>query len=548
MTDAVQNGQRRAVSIGRYARDVEAAIAELDRNDIVGRIWRRDHTVWKPDPTEITDRLGWLTVTDSMREQVSALEAFADEVRTAGFVQVVLLGMGGSSLGPDALRRVLGSADGFPELTVLDSTIPARVREVGDSIDPARSLFLVSSKSGSTIEPNTLYRHFREIVEHSIGTDRAGGNFVAITDPGTVLEDLARRDGFRRVFSNPPDLGGRYSVLSYFGLVPAALIGVRLAELLDRADRMREGCASSVPARENPGAQLGAVMATLAGAGRDKLTVVTSSSIESFGIWVEQLIAESTGKEGKGIVPVAGEPLLEPEHYGDDRLFVYLRVRSDDNEATDAAVSRIERSGQPVVRLALQDHYDLGGEFYRWEFATAVAGALLGIQPFDQPNVQQAKDMTDRVLDEYKRTGALPPTGLDSSLADVLHEVTPGSYLGIMPYLLETPEVDRALAALRAAVGRRHHIATTLGYGPRFLHSTGQLHKGGPDSGLFLQLVSSQEEDIPIPGAPYGFAALASAQALGDLQALRAAGRRVASVRVGPNAGYEIESLAKSVA
>ena len=536
------------MNIERYGPDVEAAIAELDREDVVGRIWRRDHTVWKPDPKEITDRLGWLTVTDSMREQLPTLEAFADDVRTEGYLDVVLLGMGGSSLGPEALRRVLGGADGFPGLTVLDSTIPARVREVGDSIDPARALFLVSSKSGSTIEPNTLYRHFRELVEHSIGEDRAGGSFVAITDPGTVLEDLAHRDGFRRVFSNPPDLGGRYSVLSYFGLVPAALIGVRLAELLDRADRMRESCASHVPVRENPGAQLGAVMATLAGAGRDKLTVVTSVSIESFGIWVEQLIAESTGKEGKGIVPVAGEPLLEPEHYGDDRLFVYLCVRADDNEATDAAVSRIERSGQPVVRLDLQDCYDLGGEFYRWEFATAVAGAVLGIQPFDQPNVQQAKDMTDRVLDEYKKTGALPTTGPDSSLADVLREVTPGSYLGIMPYLLETPEVDRALAAIRAAVGRRHHIATTLGYGPRFLHSTGQLHKGGPDNGIFLQLVSAEEEDIPIPEAPYGFSALAGAQALGDLQALRAAGRRVASVQVGPNAASDIENLATLVA
>ena len=536
------------MSIGGYPRDVDHAIAKLDREDVVGRIWRRDHTVWKPDPAEITDRLGWLTVTDSMRGQVPSLQAFASEVHREAFLSVVLLGMGGSSLGPEALRRVLGGADGFPELTVLDSTIPARVREVGDSIDPERTLFLVSSKSGSTIEPNTLYRHFRTLVEHTIGKDRAGGRFVAITDPATPLEGLARREEFRRVFSNPPDLGGRYSVLSYFGLVSAALMGVDLTKLLDRADCMREGCTSSVPARENAGVQLGAVMGTLAGTGRDKLTVVTSASIESFGMWVEQLIAESTGKEGKGIVPVAGEPLLEPEHYGDDRLFVYLRLRTDDNEATDAAVSRIEKSGQPTVRLDLRDRYDLGGEFYRWEFATAVAGAVLGIQPFDQPNVQQAKDMTDRVLDEYRRTGAFPATGPDSSLADVLRGVTPGGYLGIMAYLLETPEVDRALADLRAAVGRRHHIATTLGYGPRFLHSTGQLHKGGPDNGSFLQLVSVEEEDIPIPGAPYGFEALAGAQALGDLQALRAAGRRVASVRVGPNAASEIDRLTTSVA
>ena len=521
------------VSLGGYLPDVEAALTDLQRRDVVGRVWRRDHTVWKPDPTEITDRLGWLSVTDVMSDQVPALEAFADEVRSEGFRHVALLGMGGSSLGPEVLRQTFGSHDGYPDLIVLDSTVPAGVKALTDSLDPERTLFLVSSKSGSTTEPNTFYAHFRSLVEGAVGVQRAGKNFVAITDPGTPLENLARDHGFRRVFSNPSDIGGRYSVLSYFGLVPAALTGIDLALLLERAGRMRGECAPTTTTRDNPGAWLGATMGMLACQGRDKLTLVTSPSISSFGLWVEQLIAESTGKEGKGIVPVAGEPLVDADSYGGDRLFVYLRLEEDKNFETDSAIEKIQVSGQPVMRLDLRDIYDLGAEFFRWEFGTAVAGTILGINPFDQPNVQSAKDMTESVLKQYQTSGDQPRIETSASLVELLAQVKPGDYLAIMAYLRQTPELDDALDSFRRRVVERYGIATTAGYGPRYLHSTGQLHKGGPASGVFLQITASHEHDIPIPGAAYTFGTLADAQALGDLEALQALGRRTARIHFG---------------
>ncbi len=536
------------VSLGSYLPEVEATLADLQQRDVVGRIWRGDHTVWKPDPTEITDRLDWLTVTDIMCDQVTALQAFANEVRDAGFRHLVLLGMGGSSLGPEVLRQTFGSAPGYPELIVLDSTVPGWVQAVTQAIDPARTLFLVSSKSGSTTEPNTFYAHFRRLVEQAVGKEQAGQNFIAVTDPGTPLDQLGREQGFRRVFLNPPDIGGRYSVLSYFGLVPAALIGLDLATLLDRADCMREGCASCVPAHDNPGAWLAAIMGVLARQGRDKLTLVTSPSISSFGLWVEQLIAESTGKEGRGIVPVAGEPLVTPNNYGDDRLFVYLRLEGDDNSDTDAAVAEIEASGQPVVQLTLRDKYDLGAEFFRWEFATALAGAVLNINPFDQPNVQAAKDMTERVLAQFEASGNLPPMEASGSVNSLLSQARPGDYLAVMAYIRQTPEVDHALAALRRRVLERHGIATTLGYGPRFLHSTGQLHKGGPATGLFLQLTADHGEGVSISGVPYTFAGLADAQALGDLQALRASERRARRVHLGSGDAAAIRRLTAELA
>ena len=525
------------ISLGTLLQDVETSLADLQQRDVVGRLWRKDHTVWKPDPAEITNRLGWLTVIDLMCDQVPILQAFAQEVRDAGINRVVLLGMGGSSLGPEVLRQTFGSAPGYPELIVLDSTVPAWVQAVTDAIDPARTLFVVSSKSGTTIEPLSFYRHFRGLVKRAVGTEKAGQHFVAVTDPGTPLARLAQEEGFRRIFLNPPDIGGRYSVLSYFGLVPAVLTGIDIAALLDRADCMREGCASCVPPHDNPGAWLGAIMGTLALKGRDKLTLVTSPSIGSFGLWVEQLIAESTGKDGRGIIPVAGEPLTAPPSYGEDRLFVYLRLEGDDNAGTDAALERIKASGQPVVRLDLKGRYDLGAEFFRWEFATAVAGAMLGIHPFDQPNVQQAKALTERVLQERQSSGRLPEVEVASSLRDLLTLARPGDYLAIMAYLRQTPATDRALADLRRRVVERYGITTTLGYGPRFLHSTGQLHKGGPDTGLFLQVTANHEKDLPIPGEPYTFGALADAQALGDLQALQALGRRV--IRVNPTPPHE---------
>jgi len=527
---------------------VEATLADLGRRDVAGRMWRKDHTVWKPDPAEITNRLGWLTITGLMSEQVPLLQSFAQEIRDAGFRNVVVLGMGGSSLGTEVLRETFGSATGYPELIVLDSTVPAWVQAVTGAIDPAHTLFLVSSKSGSTIEPICLLQYFRSLVESAIGKERAGQNFVAITDPGTPLARLAKEEGFRRIFLNPLDIGGRYSVLSYFGLVPAVLIGVDLAMLLDRADRMREACVSGVPVRENPGAWLGAWISTLALLGRDKLTVITSPAISRFGLWVEQLVAESTGKEGRGIIPVVGEPLVEPADYGDDRLFICLRLEGDDNSTIDAAVEHIKSSGQPVLVLEMKDKYDLGAEFFRWEFATAVAGAILGIHPFDQPNVQQAKDATERVLQEYTMSGRLPQVETADSLADLLAGVEKGKYLAIMAYLRQTPEVDKILGDFRRKVVERHHIATTLGYGPRFLHSTGQLHKGGPDTGLFLQITAGHEKEMPIPSKPYTFGVVADAQALGDLQALQSLGRRVIRVHFSRGDLAAISTLVRQLA
>ena len=531
-------------SLGASLQDAEAALTDLKGRDAVGRIWRRDHTLWKPDPAEIADRLGWLQVTDMMGGQVAALEAFAAEVRAAGFRHAVLLGMGGSSLGPEVLRQTFGSAAGYPELMVLDSTVPDAVGAAEGAIDPAQTLFLVSSKSGTTIEPNALYRRFRVLVEDAVGKQAAPSHFVAITDPGTPLERMAHVEGFRRVFANPPDIGGRFSVLSYFGLVPAALMGVNVATLLERADCMREACAASVPANDNPGAWLGAVMGALAQRGRDKLTLVTSPSIASFGLWVEQLIAESTGKEGRGIVPVASEPLSEPGVYGDDRFFVYLRVQDDDNGAPDAAMESIRAAGHPTVLLGLQDRYDLGAEFFRWEFATAAAGAVIGIQPFDQPNVLGAKDQTDQVLQEYESSGQLTPTDTESSLRILMAHSNPGDYAAIMAYIRPTAETDRALAHLRGSILTRHRVATTAGYGPRFLHSTGQLHKGGPPTGVFLQLVGEHAADLPIPGAAYTFGVLADAQALGDLRVLQGLGRPVARITLGSDHASDIMKLA----
>lgn len=533
-----RRGLSASASLGHHEADVEAALERLDEKQANKRIWQKDHTLWGKNPAEIADRLGWLTVTDQMLEQVPAMEAFAKEVKDAGYQDVVLLGMGGSSLGPEVLRRTFDRREGYPRLHVLDTTIPVTIESVTGSLDPKRTLFVVSSKSGTTIEPLSLYKHFRSRID-------SGDHFIAITDPGTPLERMAAEQGFRRTFLNPPTIGGRYSVLSYFGLVPAALAGLDLIKLLDRADQVREGCASVVATDQNPGAWLGAVIGSLARRGRDKLTLITSPGLESFGLWVEQLLAESTGKKGKGIVPVAGEPLADADKYGRDRLFVYLRL--DGEGSQDAAVQRLQDAGHPIVRLDLRDKYDLGGEFFRWEYATAVAGALLEINPFDQPDVQLAKDQTDRLLAEYQLTGRLPEAGSSGDLNEFLRQAHQGDYLAVMAYLPQTPEVEEAMAELRRKVVEGHRIATTFGYGPRFLHSTGQLYKGGPKSSLFLQIVAQRTEDMEIPGAPYTFGVLADAQALGDLQALQERGRRVAHVRLGVDYVSGLRRLVESL-
>jgi glucose-6-phosphate isomerase len=486
-------------------------LAALDRDAVLDRIWRRDHTVWKDDPAEIANRLGWLSVTEDLRPQVRHLEGFAAAAAEDGLETAVLLGMGGSSLAPEMFARTFGAAAGALDLVVLDTTHPATVRRVTDGLDLERTLFVVASKSGTTTETLSHLAHFWELAP-------GGDRFVAITDPGTPLGALGRERAFRAVFENPEDIGGRYSALSLFGLVPAALLGAPLEELLDSADAMRAACRAGVPAAEHPAAVLGAALGECARAGRDKLSLLTPSAVPGLGDWVEQLVAESTGKEGVGVVPVVGEPLAPVDAYGADRVF----VASGEHAGVDALAG----AGHAVARLAFGGREDLGGELFRWELATAVAGAVLGINPFDQPNVQEAKDATTKILDE----GDVEDPGLDDA-ATLLDRVRDGDYVAFMAYLDRTPETEDALRRARVAIRDRLGVATTVGFGPRFLHSTGQLHKGGADDGVFVQIVDEgRDVDVAIPGRAYSFGTLIDAQALGDLRALRARGRRAGRV------------------
>jgi len=517
---------------------------DFEKNNTVRRIWEKDYTVWKQEPAEISNRLGWLTVTGLMRPQVLELKLFAREVIEAGFKHVVLLGMGGSSLGAEVLNRTFGSAGGFPGLIVLDSTVPETILSVTYAVNPSETLFLVSSKSGTTTEPLLLYRYFKGLVEHERGSEY-GSNFAAITDAGTPLVALAENDGFRKIFLNPPDIGGRYSILSLFGLVPAALLGVDINKLLIRADEIRKDCGVDSPIERNPGCRLAAFMDSNTLEKRDKLTIVTSPAISSFGLWAEQLIAESTGKEGKGIIPVTGEPLLSPESYGNDRCFVYLRLAGDDNVTPDSFITGMENAGQSVMVLDLNDKFDLGAEFFRWEFATALAGSVLGINPFDQPDVQRAKDAAKKALEQ---SSLLASQGVAlRSWKELLNKVTSGKYLSIMAYLNQSPESYAALTSIRRRVMEKYHIPVTVGYGPRYLHSTGQLHKGGPDSGLFLIITSEHKNDIIVPGEVYTFGEVADAQALGDYRVLTAAGRTAAFVRLPSDENSKLTGLADDI-
>jgi glucose-6-phosphate isomerase len=516
---------------------VESAKGSLITSRSIERLWARDHRLWKPEPTEITNRLGWLTVPAEMQERAAALTAFAKLVRNRYIRDVVLLGMGGSSLGPEVLRASFGSASGFPRLWVLDSTVPAWVRKVTKALDPAKTIFIVASKSGGTIEVMSLLAHFWELVEHAVG-HRVGDHFVAITDPATGLEKLAAERNFWRIFTNPPDIGGRYSVLSYFGLVPAALLGINITKLLARAVDMADRCRLHVPIEQNPGAHLGAIMGALARLGRDKVSVLASPTVNSFGLWAEQLLAESTGKEGTGLIPIAEEPIVSASAYGQDRLFVYLRLRGDRNRQLDQHVASLMRHGHPVVTIELRDRYDLAAEFFRWECATAIAGHLLNINPFDQPNVQESKDNTGRVLGTLQTAGRLPKRTVVTPTQAALRLkrlCRPGTYVALLVYGTPSNTLERAIRSLRKMLVLRYHVATTAGYGPRYLHSTGQLHKGGPSTGVFLQLLEGMIPDIPIPGKPLSFGVLAQAQAAGDFEALRGHRREVYALSLGHN-------------
>jgi len=495
--------------------------AETDK--VAQRVWRRDETLWGGPAPEIGNRLGWLTIHETMLEHAAELDAFVADVRAEGITDVALLGMGGSSLGPEVIRRSYGEIDGAPRLSVLDSTDPRAVAELEGRLDLTKTLFVVSSKSGGTIETLSHFRYFHARVTEAVGEAEAGRHFVAVTDPGSPLVELGRAHGFRRVFENDPDIGGRYSVLSYFGLVPAALMGVAMDALLHRAQVAEQNCTSYDSSESNSGLWLGLMMGELARHGRDKLTFVVSEPISSFGLWVEQLVAESTGKHGRGILPVADEPLGDPDAYGSDRVFAYLRNGDDPDAALDAKVAALSDAGHPTVTLAVHGAADLGRVFFFAEFAVAVAGWALEINPFDQPNVQEAKDNTKKALDGVARDGHLPELEAadDDALAALLADAGPPHYVAVMAYVPPSQAFDAAVAQLREAIRAATGAATTFGYGPRFLHSTGQFHKGGPATGRFLQLVHEPDSDLEIPEAGYGFATLIGAQSAGDLQTLR---------------------------
>ncbi len=521
------------LSLGAHTPALAARLRAWEQDGAVARLWAGDHTLWTAEPApEISDRLGWLLLPEEMRGEVPRLAAFAAEVAGEGIRHVVLLGMGGSSLAPEVFARSYGSRPGYPELIVLDSTHPAAVRSVDERTDPAATLFLVSSKSGTTIEPLSFFHHFW--ASAAAASPTPGRHFAVVTDPATPLADLARDRGFRRVFEANPDVGGRFSALSHFGLVPAALIGADVAGLLDRAAQMAEACRR--PPADNPGFVLGAALGEMARAGRDKATFLVSPSLSALPAWMEQLVAESTGKDGAGIVPVAEEAAGPPETYGDDRCFVYLAHQGDEDAAQAAAVYALEAAGQPVLRIRLDDLTDLGAEMFRAEVAVAMASSVLDIHPFNQPDVQLAKELASRAM-KGAAGGAPIPTVVASdrgasaaALADLFGQARPGDYLAIQAFIEPTPEAIAILQGFRLQVRDRLRLATTLGFGPRFLHSTGQLHKGGPGTGLFLQVVDDPVPDLPVPGTSYTFGRLVSAQADGDFRALEARGRRVLRV------------------
>jgi glucose-6-phosphate isomerase len=530
---------------------VAAKLRQAGEERVGDRVRACDATLWGPPGTpEIANRLGWISSPARMLEQVDSLASFAEELLADGISDVVLLGMGGSSLAPEVLRRTFGATAGYPELHVLDSTDAATVRAVGERVDPSKSLFLVSSKSGGTIEPLSLFAHFWSLVGD-------GRNFAAITDPGSGLEKLAQEHGFRRVFAGDPEIGGRYSALSPFGIVPAALIGVDVRGLLEAAAGawdtglldISDGT-SGEPAAADAGVWLGAALSALAENGRDKLTFVISPSLPGLGLWLEQLVAESTGKRATGILPVAEEPIGEPGEYGEDRVFAYLSDASAPDRELDRRVGALAEAGHPLLRIPARGQGDLGRLFLLSEIAVAVAGWGLQINPFDQPNVQQAKDATRQVLAAYEEQHEAPPeTDADASaLRSLLAAAAPPSYVAIMGYVQPSPEFDEAVGELRVAIRRHARATTTFGYGPRFLHSTGQFHKGGPKVGRFLQLLWDGPEDLAIPGASYSFTTLKNAEATGDFQTLRELGLPAERVRLkGGDPAAALRELTKRI-
>jgi transaldolase / glucose-6-phosphate isomerase len=550
---------------------VKEALAEWRAHGKVRKLWGRDASLWSG--RDEAQWLGWLGITNDQLAHIGRLTGIREAARSSGFSHVLLLGMGGSSLGPEVIKTTFGTISGFPELFVLDSTDPAQVKAFEKKVDLKNTLFIVSSKSGSTLEPNVFKQYFFDRIERLVGPKKAGSRFLAITDPGSKIQQVAERDGFRRVFLGWPNIGGRYSVLSDFGLVPAAVMGVDVAKLLDRTEEMVCACMPSVPVAENPAAVLGTILGVAAQKfGRDKMTIVTSLRIYDLGAWLEQLVAESTGKEGKGLIPIDREPLGKPDVYGHDRLFVYLRLSSAPDAAQDASVDELERTGHPVVRIAIDDPYDLGEEFFRWEFATAVAGSILGIHPFDQPDVEASKIATRKLTDEYEKSGALPretpiftrngiqlftdeknaavlakkvngtPT-LAGYLEAHLNRLNEGDYFAILAYIEMNEAHERVLQGIRQGVRDIKRVATCLEFGPRFLHSTGQAYKGGPNTGVFLQITCDDAIDLPVPGRKYTFGVVKAAQARGDFDVLVERDRRALRAHLGADVAAGLSTL-----
>jgi transaldolase / glucose-6-phosphate isomerase len=555
---------------GPLAGAVAASIEDWKRNNKAARLWQKDASLWSG--TDESNWLGWLSITEEQLAHIEALKQVAADVKKAKFKHALLLGMGGSSLCPEVLRMTFGKIKGFPELHVLDSTDPAQIKAIEARVDLKSTICIVSSKSGSTLEPNIYKQYFFERVKAKVGEKEAGNRFIAITDPGSKMQQVAEADKFRKIFFGVPSIGGRYSAISNFGMVPAALMGLEVGKFLKCAEEMVQACGSSAAADANPGVVLGTILGAAAKHGRDKLTIIISPGIFDLGAWLEQLIAESTGKIGKGIIPVDRERLGKPAAYGNDRVFAYLRLASKPNKAQDAAVAAIEKAGHPVVRITLRNIYNLGQEFFRWEIATAVAGSIIGINAFNQPDVEASKIETKKLTSQYEATGSLPPEspffedqGIKlfadekntaalkggARLADILkthlERAGAGDYFAVLAYLTMNSANEKTLQGIRHAVRDKKKVATVLGFGPRFLHSTGQAYKGGPNSGVFLQITCDDARDLPVPEQKYTFGIVKAAQARGDFAVLAERGRRALRVHLGKNLKSGLATLARAV-
>ena len=529
------------------------AVADWTHHDKVSRLWQRDASLWTN--SDEAEWLGWLDIVEKQLADTRTFEKLSEDIRQQNFSDILLLGMGGSSLCPEVLEKTYGRIDGFPRLRVLDSTDPQQIKAFEDSIDLQRTLFIVSSKSGSTLEPNIFTKYFFEGTKQTVGPEKAGSRWIAITDPGSKLEAEAQADHFRHIFHGVPSIGGRYSALSNFGIVPAAAMGLNVSKLLSQAQRMVKACALDVS--ENPGVMLGLILGSAAKIGRGKLTIVASPAIYDLGAWLEQLIAESTGKQGRGIIPVDREELTGPKGYGDDRVFAYLRFEPAPDSNQDEHLRALEAAGHPVIRISVKDIYDLPQEFFRWEIATAVAGSVLGINAFNQPDVEASKVETRKLTSEYEKSGSLPREkpifeqagiqlfadprnasevnrgNLAGHLKAHLDRIQPADYFAVLAYIQMNEEHEARLQEIRHAVRDAKQVATCLGFGPRFLHSTGQAYKGGPNDGVFLQITCDDIQDLPVPGASYTFGVVKAAQARGDFQVLADRGRRALRVHLG---------------